>query len=333
MVKYAVVGTSLITQEFIAAAAGTGLVLAGVCSRSAERGAAFTAALNRPDLRVYVGIDALTSQDEIAAVYIASPNVCHYAQCDRMLRAGKHVLCEKPLAVSSKELMALQTLALQCGLVLMEAIMYLHTPMRRAALEALPRLGRITGVQIDFSQRSSRFDRLLAGELPNIFNETLCAGAFNDLGVYCVYPLLDFFGEPEALLTARLRQNYPGAADTSGTALLRYPDFDAVLTWSKTGQSCGVSQIIGERGTLCIRSISQFQGVAFNAQDGTVTVLDSPLTKPEVMRYEAQAFYQLCCGEGAISQVTYGEASALALRVASWMELIRKGSAQCNQAK
>lgn len=320
--KYAVIGTSAIAKEFVAAAAGSGLDLAGVCSRSAGRGTAFAAEIGQPGLTVYTGPDALADAQDIEAVYIASPNICHFEQCGRMLRAGKHALCEKPLALNPQELTDLQALAAQHRRVLMEAIMYLHTPARRAVAEALPRLGRVTGVQFDFSQRSSRLDRLLAGELPNVFNPALGGGALNDLGVYCFYPLLDFFGEPEALIAAHLRHDAPGAADTSGAALLRYRDFDAVLNWSKSGQSRGVSQIIGENGTICIGSISQFQGVALHDRDGNATPLSEPMSKVEVMHYEAHAFCQQCL------TATAAQPTALAQRVAQWMEIIRKGSAK-----
>ena len=323
--KYAVIGTSGIAKEFVAAAEGSGLVLVGVCSRSAGRGAAFADEIGQPGLPVFVGLDALAAAQDIDAVYVASPNICHFEQCKKILQTGKHVLCEKPLTLSPHQLTELQSLAAEQGLILMEAIMYLHTPMRHAVWEALPCLGRIRSVQIDFSQRSSRLNRLLAGEMPNVFNPTLGGGALNDLGVYCVYPLLDFFGEPEAVIASHLRYDSPGAADTSGTALLHYRDFDAALSWSKAGQSRGVSQIIGENGTLSIGSISQFQGVTLYDREGNATLLNDPMSKVEVMRYEAAAFYRQCHSQ--TNEVSYETASELALRVNRWMENIRLGNA------
>ncbi|MDR2525117.1 MAG: Gfo/Idh/MocA family oxidoreductase [Oscillospiraceae bacterium] len=321
MIAYAVVGTSTITKEFVAAAEGSGLRLAAICSRETARGAAFAKEIGLAALPVLEGVDALAAANEITAAYVASPNSCHYAQCMQLLCAGKHVLCEKPLTVSAAELAALQACAAERGLILMEAIMYLQTPARRAVLETLPRIGRVTSVRIDFSQRSSRLDRLLAGELPNIFNARLRAGAFNDLGVYCVYPLLDFFGDPEELLYARFACIYPGAADTDGSALFRYPDFDAQLSWSKVGQSRGVSQIIGENGTLTVQSISQFQGVFLYDRAGNPQRLDKACAKIDTMRHEARAFYAAISGQS--TRVAPGEAAALALRVCRCMEETR----------
>ena len=66
--------------------------------------------------------------------------------------------------------------------------MYLHLPQRKLLEDTLQQLGQISLVKLDFCQRSSKLDRYLQGELPNIFNPALETGALMDLGVYCVYP-------------------------------------------------------------------------------------------------------------------------------------------------
>ncbi|MDR1928348.1 MAG: Gfo/Idh/MocA family oxidoreductase [Oscillospiraceae bacterium] len=318
--RYAVLGTGNIVKEFIAAARGTPLRLGAVCSRSARRGAAFAREIGEPELPVFEGVERLAQAADIDACYVASPNGCHAAQCAALLSAGKHVLCEKPAAAPAA-LEQLHALARERNLIFAEAIMYLQTPMRRAVLEALPKLGRITSAMIDFSQRSSRYDRYLAGETPNIFNPALAAGAWMDLGVYCIYPALDFFGEPEE--AKAIFHTLRTGADGAGAAILRYPDFPVTLTWSKTGQSRGVSQILGDNGTLTLQSISQFQGIALYDREGGARRLDAPLAKPEVMRYEAQAFCDMIRGKP--TAVALPEANALSLRVSRWMEKILNG--------
>ena len=148
----------------------------------------------------------------------------------------------------------------------------------------------------------------------------MAAGAWNDLGVYCVYPALDFFGDP-ADLAAQMHMLSTGA-DGAGVALLRYPGMQVTLTWSKLGQSRGVSQIMGDNGTVTIRSISQFQDVTLYDRHGNAHALAQPLQKFEVMRYEAQAFCDYILGRTAA--VPYEEAAGLALRVARWMERARR---------
>lgn len=312
-IPFAVVGTSWIVEEFYAALLCSDLGLRGVCSRDYNRGQAFAQKIGCPDARIFTSVEELAAAPDIQAVYVASPNSLHAPQCETLLRAGKHVLCEKPVTARPNQCEYLQALAKRQGLIFMEAIMYLHTPARQAVRGALQDLGEITSAHFDFSQLSSRYAALRAGELPNIFNPTLAAGAWNDLGVYCAYPAIDFFGAPESVAAAM--QMLPTGADGAGAAILRYPGKTVTLTWSKLGQSRGVSQIMGDRGTLTIRSISQFQGIEGLAE---------PLQKHEVMRYEVQAFCDYILGRAA--RVPYAETSALALRVSRLMEEVRRAA-------
>ena len=320
MIPYAIVGTSWISEEFFLASLHSGMVLSGICSRSREKGLAFAQKLGQPDVPVYTSTEDLAAATGIEAVYVASPNNFHAPQSEALLHAGKHVLCEKPIATHPGELEKLQALAKTRGLVFLEAIMYLHTPARQAVKAALPELGEITSVHFDFSQLSSKYDALARGEQPNVFSAAMRGGALNDLGIYCAYPALDFFGPPEGIQAqAHLLST---GADGAGAALLRYPGFTLTLTWSKLGQSRGVSQIMGTKGTLAIRSISQFQGVTFHPRAGEPRELAAPLQKHEVMQYEARAFCDYILGRSAA--VPYGESSALALAVARGMDEIRR---------
>jgi len=321
MICCAIVGTSWISEEFYAASLCSDMVLCGVCSRSEEKGRAFAQKIGRPEVEIFTSVEALAASPDIDAVYVASPNSCHAPQCAILLGAGKHVLCEKPVTACPPQLEHLQALARRQGLVFMEAIMYLHTPAHRAVKEALESsaLGKITSAHLDFSQLSSRYGQLRAGEVPNVFNPAMAAGAWNDLGVYCVYPALDFFGDPLEF-TAQMHL-LPTGADGSGTAMLRYAAFPVTLTWSKLGQSQGVSQIMGDEGTLTIRSISQFQDVTLYDRQGNARALAQPLQKHEVMGYEARAFCDYIIGQEPA--VPYEEASELSLRVARWMERAR----------
>jgi len=321
-IPFAVIGTSQITEIFHAATQGTDLALAGVCSRNAQRGQAFARKLGCPEAEIFTSVEDLACADSIQAVYVASPNNCHAAQCEILLQHGKHVICEKPITARPSELEYLQSLAKQRGLVYMEAIMYLHTPARQAVQKELSMLGNITSAHFDASQLSSRYDALRAGELPNIFNPALAAGGWNDLGVYCAYPAMDLFGMPENI-TAAIHMLRTGT-DGAGCATLQYPDKIVTLSWSKLGQSRGVSQIMGDEGTLTIESIIQFQGVVLHDRAGNRRKLAQPHSKPEIMRYEAQAFCDYILGRPA--RVDYNEASALALQVSEFMEEVRRAA-------
>lgn len=320
MIRYAVVGTSGITQQFIRAADRTGrMVLQAVFSRDVQRGAAFAAqwgaARSESDWPLFC------NSADFDAVYVASPNALHFKQCEQLLNAGKHVLCEKPATVTYGEARKLTVLAKQQGRIYLEAIMGLHLPERDILREALCELGTVAHARLDFSQLSSKYPAYQAGQAVNIFDPSLAAGALMDLGVYCVYPALDLFGEPTATHTEAtfLRTG----ADGMGVSLWTYPDTLVTLSWCKTGQGeCG-SEIVGDRGTIRFRSISLLQEITLHKPDGSVTVLSSPRDKVAAMSFEAHAFCD-CIEQPMENAERYAEATMLRERVSFYMEQMRQ---------
>lgn len=288
MVKYSVIGTSWITKSFIQGASLTPeLVLDGVFSRDFKKGNVFAEETGAK--RVFANFSQLLCSDT-ELVYVASPNVCHYTQCKQLLESGKHVICEKPITVTLRQFEELCQLADEKGLIYFEAIMYMHSPARKTLKEALGKIGKIRSASFDFSQLSSKYEALLNGELPNIFNPEMETGALNDLGIYCVYPAVDLFGEPEKIISSR--HILCTGADGCGSAIFSYTDKIVTVTYSKVGQSRGVSQIIGDNGTLTLGSISQTDNIYLYAKDGQKTVLVPDIDKKYHMGNEALSAYK-----------------------------------------
>ena len=102
-----------------------------VYSRSAEKARAFAEKWGAPHWTD--SLEALAASASVAAVYIASPNALHCEQTLLMLRGGKHVLCEKPIARCAVELETMLSAAQERGLVLLQA-------MRSAFLPTIPLL-------------------------------------------------------------------------------------------------------------------------------------------------------------------------------------------------
>ncbi len=289
MIKYSVIGTSWITKSFIEGAnLWENLLLDGVYSRSKENGESFKNEVGA--LRAFSSFDELLSSDT-QLVYVASPNCCHYEQCEALIKAKKHVLCEKPITITAEEFKKLSALAEETGVIYLEAIMYMYSHGREILKNAIKQIGKIQTVSFDFSQLSSKYAALKKGELPNIFNPEMKTGALNDLGIYCVYPAVDLFGVPEKIIA---HQHFlETGADGSGTAIFCYNDKDITITYSKVGQSRGVSQIFGDEGTITIGSISQTDNIDIIYKNGERKNLVPDIDKKYHMGNEAKAMAEL----------------------------------------
>lgn len=196
MIRYAVVGAGWIAQEaFMPAIATTGnsrmeAIVSG-SPATARRLADFHGV---PEVLGYDAYDALVDSDRIDAVYIALPNSLHADYAIRALRAGKHVMVEKPLATSLAEGEAMIAAAKAGGALLMTAYRLHNEPGTLSALEAI-RAGRI-GDPVHFSssfafQSAMGNHRLQAGHW---------GGPLQDVGVYCLNAARHVFGaEPVAV--------------------------------------------------------------------------------------------------------------------------------------
>ena len=285
MIKYSVIGTSWITKSFIDGASLVNeLSLDGVFSRTRERGEEFANEVGAK--RVFTSLEELISSDT-QLVYVASPNSCHYEQCKALLTAKKHVICEKPITVTAQEFNELCQLSEENGVVYFEAIMYMHNPARNLLKEAVKKIGTVRSASIDFSQLSSKYPALKRGELPNIFNPEMKTGALNDLGVYCVYPVIDLFGLPEKIIPAQ--HFLPSGADGCGSAVFKYNDKMVTITYSKVGQSRSPSQIMGDEGTVTIGSISQTDEIYLFNNKGEKTLIKADEDKKILMGNEARS--------------------------------------------
>lgn len=318
--RYGTVGTSKITDDFIVSArlAG-GMELTAVYSRSQEKGLDFSEKYGAKT--VFTDLRQMASSELIDAVYIASPNSLHYEQSKLFLEHGKHVLCEKPITVTPAELKELMELARQKDLIYMEAIKMLHLPARLLLKEALGRIGRISTARFDFSQLSSKYPAYLKGEVPNIFNTAFATGCLMDLGIYCVYPALDLFGLPEKITAGA------GFLDTGvdgyGSCIFSYPDKQINLSYSKIGQSRLGSEIMGDKGTIVIGSISTLTGMRFIWNNGTEEEIIGNADRHETMSGEIRAFYQFIKDKNSNNK-EYRYAGELALKVSEVLEAVRR---------
>lgn len=286
MIRLGTVGTSTICENFLCGVELTQrFILSAVYSRNEKTGRDFAEKFGCDT--VFCDLEEMAKSGKIDAVYIASPNVFHKEQSKIFLENEIHVICEKPIVTNPEDYIELKKMADEKNLIYMEAIMPRFVKDYEKVKDAVSKIGKVQMARIDFCQRSSRLDRFLAGEHMNIFDMSLRAGCLMDIGVYCVYAAIDLLGEPKSV-KAEKSLLYNGA-DGSGSAILNYDDFTASLTYSKTCDGVICSEIIGEKGTVTIKKISQYTGVTLITNDSETQIVGYP-EKTVVMSGEAERF-------------------------------------------
>ena len=289
MIRIAVVGTNWITRQFVDAAHESGrFKLTAVYSRTLEQAQTF--ANDYQVEHLFTDLEAMATSDAIDAVYIASPNALHAPQSILFLSNKKHVICEKPLASNIREVEAAIACARENQVVLFEAFKTASLPNFIALQQALPKVGKIRKVLLNYCQYSSRYQRYLDGENPNTFNPVWSNGSIMDIGFYTLASAVALWGQPHSVhATASLLES---GVDAHGSVQMNYGDFDVNLLHSKVSDSVIPSEIQGEAGCLVIEKISECQRITFVPRGGKPQDLSLP-QHINTMLYEAETFARL----------------------------------------
>lgn len=243
--RLGILGTGNIAKQFAAGAARSyRCTLGAVGSRSAASAAAFGEAFGIK--ATHESYDALLADRHVDAIYISGPNSTHYEWTIKSLRAGKHVLCEKPFALDAAQAEEMFDVAHSAGRVVMEAFMYLCHPQTSAIVDAIHRgnIGALKLIRTAFCYSTNkiegniRFDRALGG------------GALMDVGCYCISMSRLLTGEEPSTIHAETRMHKTGV-DELTTVSLKFPG--GVLA----GFTCGMlthadntAHISGDKGWI-----------------------------------------------------------------------------------
>lgn len=197
----------------------------------------------------------MVADPQVDAVYIGTPNQTHCEYTLAALNAGKHVLCEKPLAINAEEGRRMVEAARKSGRLLMEAMISTLNPNFTEAVARMNEIAPVRNYSSYFCQYSSKYEALKRGEVATAFKPGT-AGAVRDVGVYTLYPLVALFGRPSTV-SAKIAKvtTSEGETDVYGTAYLGYEGMDATLTWSKAYDSFQPTEIAGENGNLILDEI------------------------------------------------------------------------------
>jgi predicted dehydrogenase len=259
MIRYAVVGAGWISQEaFMPAVAATGNSrMQAIVSGSPEAARKLADFHGVPEVVAYSGYDELIASDRIDAVYIALPNSMHADYTIRALKAGKHVMVEKPLATSLAESEAMVAAARDSDAFLMTAYRLHNEPGTHGMIETV-RSGQI-GEPVFFT---STF-----GFQSQLGNHRLLAnhwgGALPDVGVYCLNAARHVFAaEPIAVQAMASRPSTDprfAEIDASLAVTLRFPGDRLAQFFCSFGSGTSESiRVVGSSGELILDPAFKF---------------------------------------------------------------------------
>ena len=191
--------------------------LAGIAARDEARAKAWADRFGfRKAFRDY---QELVTSPEVDAVYIPLSNDLHAEWSIRASRAGKHVLCEKPMALNAQEVRDMIAAAEAGGALLMEGFMYKFHPQIETALALLGQ-GRIGEVRSVHSSFTFRFERDAANYR---WFPGMGGGALYDVGCYTVSAARLVFGAEPVSALARARIDPGTGVDMTAAVLLEFP--------------------------------------------------------------------------------------------------------------
>ena len=263
-VRFGFLGAGWIAHAALAPAVHTarGAVLQAAAARDRDRARSL-----QPAGRSYGGPDAyrmLLGDPDVDVVYLSLHNSAHRPWVLAALEAGKHVLCEKPMAMDAAELAELTAAARRADRLLVEAFWYRWHPRTRrlAALVAAGDLGPVTAVDAEFS-----FDAPAADLVGNYrLDPATGGGALYDTGCYAVsaaHLLLgsDLTVEQAAAVTG------PTGVDLSASATLRADrqGSEAVLRCAIAGSARQVLRVTGTAASARLVGSDGGEGEAFSS--------------------------------------------------------------------
>ena len=156
-------------------------VLYAIAGRSLEKARQFKEQFGFE--KAYGSYDELLADENVQAVYIPLPNQLHLEWTKKALKAKKHVLCEKPLAINAREAEEMFCCARENGVLLMEAFAYLHSPIVSAVKEDVKKLGHIRYMESAFVTSDYPIENI------RMRKETF-GGCTYDLGCYATSQIL-----------------------------------------------------------------------------------------------------------------------------------------------
>ena len=269
--RFGIVGTGNIAHRFARAIANVPQAeLSAVASRTREKADAFGDEFSVP-LR-FDSYEAMVASDQIDAAYVAVPHAGHAAAAILMMDHGKHVLCEKPMAVTAAEAERMVTCAERNHVFLMEAMWARFVPGTRKVLELIESgvLGEVRGVEAKFcyTMGESEYGH-------HVLKRENGGGSLLDVGIYGLNFASWYLGENVAQMDAQA--DVWRGIDAHTCVLLRYENGAiADLSSAVLLQKPNEGYVYGTRGYVHLTRFYAPESVTLCRLDGTAQTFPTP---------------------------------------------------------
>ena len=249
--RWGILGAARINQQLMPAIANAyNSELVAIASRR-QGAAAETLAAYAPQLKnvvLYDSPEALLADDTIEAVYIPLANHEHASWVLKAIEQGKHVLCEKPMALNVTEIVAIATAARQQQVTVMEGFMYRFHP-QHARIEEIIHSGAIGEVRSVRSCFSFMLQPARLYRLDQPVNNG--GGAIWDIGCYAIHVARLAFGNEIPLAVTAMIKTLDNGADSGGSGIMdygegKYAQFDYSFSRARRAEY----EIIGTKGGI-----------------------------------------------------------------------------------
>ena len=206
-----------------------------------------------PDIKYFSSLSDLLRSNYADAVYIATPNYLHYPQTLLCLEAGRHVLCEKPMALSSKDCESMITIAQEFKLQLTVGHMLRYSPVLQEVRRLLQcgKLGALASIRVGFCYDLPESRRPWA-----LRREFSGGGALIDAGVHCIDTVRFLIGDPVIALDARMDSHGPRGIEQIAACHFKVAGISGSLSvCSKAPYSSNLT-VFGDDGEIAVDSFA-----------------------------------------------------------------------------
>lgn len=244
--RWGILGAGRIAEKFcIALNFVEGSTVYAIASRDSEKAKAYATKFKAT--KFYDNYEELMQDENVDIIYIATPHAFHYEQTMACLNKGKHVLCEKPMALSYSQTAAMINAAKENKVFLMEGMWTACMPFIEKIKELIAAdvIGKLQYVSADFGFKAP-VD--LEGRL---YNKSLGGGSMMDVGIYPLFFVTLLLGEP-SLIKAVYKLSVTGV-DEYINVVLQYPDGETANLISSIHFNTAIeAEIVGTKGRIKI---------------------------------------------------------------------------------